>query len=68
MSFRAPRSMMLRDVAIKTRSLPMKKKRKEEGTDRKNREEKPRRNHLRFRQSRDELGGERNDDLVFTFS
>lgn len=53
MSFRAPRSMMARrGVAIKTRSLPMKKKKKErerkrqrkkeEGTDRKNREEKPR--------------------------
>lgn len=52
MSFRAPRSMMARrGVAIKTRSLPMKKKKererkrqrkKEEGTDRKNGEEKPR--------------------------
>lgn len=65
MSFRAPRSMMARrGVAIKTRSLPMKKKK---GERKKETKKERRRNwskewrgettrNLHFRQSRDELG------------
>lgn len=54
-------------VAIKTRSLSMKKRKKERRNWPKESRGETTRN-LQFRQSRDELGGERNDDLVFTFS
>lgn len=54
-------------VAIKTRSLSMKKRKKERRNWPKESRGETTRN-LHFRQSRDELGGERSDDLVFTFS
>lgn len=65
MSFRAPRSMMVQ--CRDKNSFPVDEKKKERKKELKESRGETTRN-LHFRQSRDELGGERSDDLVFTFS